>query len=67
MIIMRIEFYYNYIRNQSLQPFSQDYGLASYTTDVACANFIRDTVSNVDTEQWIFEKFFQSRPMPEIC
>ena len=31
-----IEFY---IHNWSLQPFSQDYGLASYTTQVACVKF----------------------------
>ena len=38
-----------------------DYGLASHTIHVVCANFIRvwrDLQFNVDSEQQIFEKLF---------
>ena len=31
---------FTYIHNWPLQPFSQDYGLASHTTHVFCFNFI---------------------------
>ena len=44
---------YTYIHNWPLQPFSQDYGLASHTTYVVCVNFIRewrDLQSNFDSE-----------------
>ena len=50
-----------YIHNWPLQPFSQDYGLASHTTHVVCVNFIRerwDLQFNVDSERQIFEKLF---------
>ena len=50
---------HTYIHNCALQPLSQDYGLASYTTYVVCINFIhkwRDLHFKVDTEQQIFEK-----------
>ena len=53
-----------YIHNWPLQPFTQDYGLASYTTHVACVNFIRewrDLQFNVDSERQIFEKLFLGR------
>ena len=33
---------HTYIYNWPLQPFSQDYGLASHTTHVVCINFIRN-------------------------
>ena len=46
-----------YIHNWPLQPFNQDYGLASHTTHVVCINFIRDLRDlqfNVDSELQIF-------------
>ena len=52
---------YTYIHNWPLQPFSQDYGLASHTTHVVCVNFIcewRDLQFNVYAERQIFEKLF---------
>ena len=52
---------HTYIHNWPLQPFSQDYGLASHATHVVCVNFIRerrDIQFNVDSERQIFEKFF---------
>ena len=52
------------IHNWSLQPLSQDYGLASHTTHVVCVNFIRgwlDLQFNVDSERQIFEKFCHGR------
>ena len=33
---------HTYIHNWPLQPFSQDYGLASYTAHVVCVKFIRE-------------------------
>ena len=48
----------------SLQPFSQDFGLASHTTHIVCVNFIRDWRDlpfNVDFERQIFEKLFHGR------
>ena len=65
-----------YIHNWSLQPFSQDYGLASHTTHVVCVNFIRerrDLQFNVDSERQIFWETFSwqfyllSEFLPEIC
>ena len=57
-----------------IQPFSQDYSLASHTTYVLCVNFIRmwwDLEFNVDSERQIFEKLFQgflfSEFLKEIC
>ena len=44
-----------------LQPFPQDYDLASHTTDVVFFNFIRewrDLQFNVDSERHIFQKLF---------
>ena len=49
---------YNYIHNSSLEPFSQDYGLAPHTTHVVSINFIRERLQlqfKVDSEQQIFE------------
>ena len=34
-----------YLHNWSLQPFSQDYHLSSYTTYAVCVNFIHELVS----------------------
>ena len=68
--------YYKYIHNWSLQPFSQDCGLASHATYVVCFNFIhewQDLQFNVDSEQQIFEKLFMAilftfpEFLPEIC
>ena len=50
-----------YIHNWPLQPFSQDYGLASHTTHVVCVNFIREwrvLQFNVVSELQIFETLF---------
>ena len=49
------------IHNWPLQPFSQDYGLASHTTHVVCVNFIHQWQFNVDSERQIFEKLFHDR------
>ena len=49
--------YITYIHNWPLQPFSQDYDLASHTTHVAWVNFIhkwRDLQFKVDSERQIF-------------
>ena len=45
--ILKVELH-TYRHNWPLQPFSRDYGLASYTTHVECVNFIREF--NVDSE-----------------
>ena len=45
---------HTYIHNWSLQPFSQDYELVSYTTYVVCVNFIhkwRDLQFKVDFDR----------------
>ena len=45
--------------NWPLQPFSQNYVLASHTTHVVCVNFIRqwrDVQFNVVSERQVFEK-----------
>ena len=50
-----------YIHNWPLQPFSQDYGLASHT-HVVCVNFIlelRDLQFNVDSEDFL-RNFFMA-------
>ena len=66
---------HTYIHNWPLQPFSQDYGLASHTTYIVCV-FIRawwDLQSNVDSERQIFWETFSfqvyllSEFLPEIC
>ena len=49
------------MHNWPLQPFSQNYGLASHITHVVCVNFMRewrDLQFNVDSERQIFEKLF---------
>ena len=61
-----------YMHNWPLQPFSQDYNLASHTTHVLCINFIpewRDLQFNVASERQIFEKLFNSRfiDSPSFC
>ena len=38
----RLQFHVTYIHNCPLQPFSQDYGLATHTAHVVCVNFIRE-------------------------
>ena len=56
-------FLHTYIRNWSLQPFSQDSDLASHTIYVVCVNFIhewRDLQLKVDPELQIFEKLFMA-------
>ena len=68
---------HTYIHNWVLQPFSQDYDLASYITHVVRINFIRewlDVQFNVDSERQIFFKkicHFRfplvSEFLPEIC
>ena len=55
---------HTYIHNRPLQPFSQDYGLASHSTHVVCVNFIREwrhLQFNVDSERQIFENLFHGR------
>ena len=50
-----------YIHNWPLQPFSQDYGLASHTTHVVCVNFMRewrDLQFNVDSNDRFLRNFF---------
>ena len=52
---------HTYIHNRPLQPFSQDYGLASHNTHVVYVSFIREwrhLQFNVDYERQIFEKLF---------
>ena len=52
------------IHTWPIQLFSQDYCLASHTTQVVCVNFIRegrDVQFNVDLEQLIFEKLVHGR------
>ena len=47
-------YYFTYMHNWPLQPFSQDYGLASHTIHIVCINFIhewRDLLFNVNSEQ----------------
>ena len=66
--------FYTYLLNWPLQPFSQDYDLASHTIYVVCVTFIhkwRDLQFKVDSERQIFEKLFMaillSEFLPEIC
>ena len=58
-------FIHTYTHNWPLQPFSQDYGLASHTTHIVCVNFFicewRDLQFNADSELQIFEKLFHGR------
>ena len=45
--------------NWSLQPFSQDYKLASHTIHVQCVNFMHEGRNLKFNVQWqIFENFF---------
>ena len=53
-----------YIHNWRLQPFSQDYGLASHISHVECVNCIyqwRELQFNVESERQIFKKLFHRR------
>ena len=55
------KFVHTYIHNWSLQPFSQDFGLASHNTHVVCINFIRewwDYSSTSILNDRLFENFF---------
>ena len=74
--VTAILFHVTYIHNWPLQPFSQDYGLASHTTQVVCVNFRRewrDLQLKVDSERQIFWETFSwqvyllSEFLPEIC
>ena len=61
LIISDISDTHSYSHNWSLQPFNQDYGLASHTTYVVCITFIRecrDLQLNVNSERQLFEKLF---------
>ena len=64
-------FIYIHNYNWSLQPFSQDFGIASHTTHVVCVNFIRewrDLQFNVISERHILRQFYLlSEFLPEIC
>ena len=54
---------YTYKHNWPLQSISQDIGLASHTTHVVCANFMREwwhLQFNVDSERQIFKKLFMA-------
>ena len=64
------------IYNWPLQPFSQDYSLASHATHAVWVNFIRvwlDLQINFDSDGEIFEKLFHGRfillseLLPQIC
>ena len=51
------------MHNSPLQPFSQDYDLASQTTYVVCDNIIhecRDLQFKIDYERQIFEQLFMA-------
>ena len=55
---------HTYIHNWSLQPFSQDYGLAAHITHVVCVNFIHEwgTFSLTSTtNDRFFEEIFHGR------
>ena len=59
-----ISYLHTYIHNWQLQPFTQDYGLASHTTYIVCVNFIHEwrlLQFNVDSERQISEKLFHGR------
>ena len=61
VVISYITVSFTYMRNCPLQPFIQDYGLASHTTHIVCVNFIREwrhLELNVDSEWQFFEKLF---------
>ena len=51
------------IHKWPLQPFSQDYGLASHINHVVCVKFIRQSqrVQFGVESAWIFEKLFHGR------
>ena len=55
---------HTYIYNWSLQPFSQDYVLASHTTHVVCVNYIRewrDLQFYASPNGRFFEKLFHGK------
>ena len=52
-----------YVHSWPLQPFKQDYGLASHITQDVCINFIhecRDLQFKVDLVRQIFKKLFRT-------
>ena len=44
---------HTYIHNSSLQPFSQEYGLASQTSHVVCVHFIRDNLTSTPSDRFL--------------
>ena len=51
------------MHNSSLQPFAQDYDLASHTTNAMCVNFVHEWGNlqfKVDSERHVFEKIFMA-------
>ena len=60
-----------YIHNWLLQPFSQDYGLASHATNAVCVNFIgdwRDLQFKTDFwEIFSWQVYLFAEFLPEIC
>ena len=55
---------YSHMHTWSLELFSQDYYLASHSTDILCVNFLNEWWKlqfKVDPERQIFEKFFHGR------
>ena len=68
-VISLISNLFTYIHNWPLQPFSQDFGLASHTTHVVCVirytlyviRKWRDLQFNVHSQLQIFEKRFHGR------
>ena len=64
-IIMARTHIHTYIHNWPLQPFSQNYGLASHTIHVGCVHFIRKW-----QDQHLLRKtevYLPSESLPEIC
>ena len=58
---MKHTYIQTYMHNWLLQPFNQDYDLASHTSHVVSANFThepRNLYFKIDFEQRIFEKLF---------
>ena len=49
-----------YIHNWLLQPFSQDYGLASHSTHVVCINFIHEySLTSTPNDKFLRNLFWQ--------
>ena len=66
---------YIYLHNWSLQSFSQDYDLASHTTNVACVNFIHEQrdlqFKSIPSDRFsgnsLQQFYLLSEFLPEIC